>query len=353
MSKNAQASAQTMMHEEDSASSHVQWADEYGSKLFFSQDFLSNWRSFIESFIDGNGNSDKSAAEADTVERMINANGVFMLLNDFWKTAFKELPKLNEVKNDKDKSQEIIDGWLEQYQTFFEKHTGMVLNGEIEQIINTWMNILQLHHNAAGRIFNPWIESLSDWGKVSEKFAQGDLSALDQGFHLWLDTYNDTIGKALNMPSLGLTKQHAEKFKRVHAEFTQFTSSLPFLHQYIYQTGISAMKEVFEKVKAAELESPTPENLREIYDIWLMTNEKAFFQLFQRPDFCATTGEIIHSSLRIKRQLDDLTATWCTTMSIPTSRDHDKMAMAIQELRRKVRTQEKAIEALQQKVKEI
>jgi len=351
MSKHAQSGAETMVHEENQPSSHVQWADEYGSNLFFSQDFLSKWRSFIGSFVDGNGSSEKNAAEADAVERMINANGVFMLLNDFWNTTIKELPKLSEAKNDQGKSKDIIDGWIERYQTFFEKNTGMLLNGEIDQIISTWMNILQLHHNAAGRIFNPWLESLSDWGQVSEKFAQGDLSALDQGFHLWLDTYNETIGRALNMPSLGLTKQHAEKFKKVHAEFSQFVSSLPFLHQYIYQTGISAMKEVIEKIKTAELESPTPENFREIYNIWLMTNEKAFFKLFQSPDFCATTSEIVHSSLRVKRQLDDLTATWCATMSIPTSHDHDKMAMAIQELRRKVRSQEKAIEALQRTVK--
>lgn len=325
----------------------------FGANLFVSDEFLNQWKSLIEPFVNGSGIPDAKDAEKESIERMLNANSFFMLLNDFWNDTLKEFPKFYEVKNDQKKAQEIMDGWLERYQTLFKKHTDIPLSGEIEQITGAWLNMFQMHQSTAGKVFNPWIAAMPDWGNFSEKVAQGDLSALDKGFHLWLDTYNDTIGRVFNMPALGLTKQHAEKLKRVHDEFTQFSSSLPFFHQYIYRTGLSAMKEVFDKVQKSELDTPTPENLREIYNIWLTTNEKAFFKLFQRPDFCTTTSEIVHSFLRVKRQLDDLTATWCAAMSIPTNQDHDKMAMTIQDLKRKVRKQQKDIEALQQKVESL
>jgi hypothetical protein len=87
--------------------------------------------------------------------------------------------------------------------------------------------------------------------------------------------------------------------------------------------------------------------LREIYKIWLSTNEDAFFELFKRPDFSNTMGEVVNCGLRFKKRLDEVTAKWCEAMSIPSNRDLDKMAMAIQDLRRQVRAQQKTIETLQ------
>ncbi|MBT8339123.1 MAG: hypothetical protein HKP58_04395 [Desulfatitalea sp.] len=336
--------------EDTSSESGGRRAGGYGGKPFPSKEFLSKWRAMIESLIEKNEDLQKSGADASVVERMIGANGVFVLLNDFWHETLKEMPKLQRPEADPEKPQDIFEGWLARYNGLVEQYTDQSFSGELEQILSPWMNIVQVGQTSAGTMFNPWLESFSEWGQVSQKLSQGDLSALDQGYNLWLSSYNETLGRAFNMPAFGLTKQHAERFRRVQDEFARFTTSLPYFHHYIHQTGQAALKEVMEKVQAMKIDRPTPENIRQIYKVWLMTNEKAFFQLFQRPDFCHTTGELVHHCLRLKQQIDELTSTWCSAMSIPTNQDQDQMAMAIQLLRRKVRQQNKAIEALQQKV---
>jgi hypothetical protein len=134
------------------------------------------------------------------------------------------------------------------------------------------------------------------------------------------------------------------------AEFAQFASSLPYFQQYLNNTEMEALTEVFDQIHRLDIKEATPETMREIYKIWLTTNEKAFHRLFKRPDFCNTMGEVLNCMFRLKKQMNELSAKWCEAMSIPSGRDHDQMAMAIQDLRRKVHAQQKTILALEQKL---
>jgi hypothetical protein len=105
-------------------------------------------------------------------------------------------------------------------------------------------------------------------------------------------------------------------------------------------------------VKNLETTEIKPEVLREIYTIWWTTNEDAFFELFKEPEFGNAMSEVLNYGLRLKRRLDELTAEWCDALSIPSNKEFDEAIMVIQELRRKVRLQQKAIEKLQQQIEQ-
>ena len=113
---------------------------------------------------------------------------------------------------------------------------------------------------------------------------------------------------------------------------------------------MEALKKVFDKVQNLKFDEMTPETLREIYKIWWTTNEDAFFELFKRHDFNHAMAEVLNYGLRLKKRLDGFTAEWCKVLSIPSNTEFDEVAMSIQELRRRVRMQQKAIEELQQKL---
>ena len=61
-------------------------------------------------------------------------------------------------------------------------------------------------------------------------------------------------------------------------------------------------------------------------------------------------AEVLNYGLRLKKRLNELTSEWCEALSIPSNRELDEVAKTIQELRRKVRSQQKAIEELQRKL---
>jgi hypothetical protein len=94
----------------------------------------------------------------------------------------------------------------------------------------------------------------------------------------------------------------------------------------------------------------SPETARDIYKLWITTNEDAFFELFRKPEFSKAMGEVLNLGLRLKKRLNELNADFCAAMSIPSNRDFDAVAKAVQELRRTVRRQQKTIEALQRQI---
>jgi len=349
--------------------SYVQWGDAYnklyhplfdsmnywqGMKMPFQMpDLFTKWNEKIKEPVGKSADQVNEDLGPQTIDRMMRASNVFVALNEFWMETLKELPELYKVKGDAEKSREIFDMWGERYKSLFEKMLGMPVSNAAEEIMASWLNTIQMDQTALGLVWNPWIEAMPKLQEQAEKITKGDFSAIAEGFSLWRDVYNDTLGRIFRMPAFGLTKEHTERVRKAYAAYIQFASSLPYLYQFFYNTGMTALKEVFHKLQNLKFDELTPETMREIYKIWLTTNENAFFELFKRPDFSNTMGEVFNYGLRFKKRLDDLTAEWCKSLSIPTNRDHDKMATAIHELRRKVRLQQKNIDALQHKLESL
>lgn len=327
--------------------SDVQWADGYKHKRPEDPAAPQGWEAILQSFLGAATNGGNGQGESAIAARMMQAGNAFLRINEFWGEAVKDLPDLYQSNGNAAKMSEIFDGWVERYKGVFNKSADSDLSVKAEEIFSSWTHIFKMNQKVNEPVWSPLIEAMPRWSDQSEKLAKGDISAIEEGLRLWQDVYSETLGRFLEMPGLGLTKQHSEKISRTCAEFTQFAASLPYYYQYLLNTEISALKDVFDQICDLEIKEVTPEVMREIYKIWLVTSERSFHELFKRPDFCNTVSEVLNCMFRLKKQLNELTAQWCDMMSIPSSRDHDKMAMAIQDLRRKVHAQQKTISALQ------
>ncbi len=282
--------------------------------------------------------------------RMLRASNVFVVLNEFWMEVLKDLSRLYEVREDAVKSREIFEQWVQRYNKVFEQLMGSPPSGTAQEIMTSWLNTMQAYQAATGLMWNPWLQAMPRWQEQTEKFMKGDWSALMEARSLWREVYDETLGRTFMMPAFGLTKEQLERLRRTYDAFVRYWFSIPTFYQFFYKTGTEALKEVFDKVQNMKLEEMKPETLREIYQIWWTTNENAFFQLFKNPDFCNAMGEVLNYGLRLKKRLDELTAEWCKAMSIPSNREFDEVAMAVQDLRRKVRMQQKTIEELERKL---
>lgn len=326
-----------------------QWKEKAGQDPLQDQETTHYWQSLLNMMITQILEHGEEGKDTAIAARLLNAGHLYNQLNRFWGTAIQDLPKLYQTDGDDSQTKEIFDRWMEDYRNIFKSEDPSMAQ-QAEEIFSLWLHMTQIGQTASAQTWKHWLEALPQWNEQSEKLAKGDLKALDDRLGLWKEFYNETLGRFLGVPAMGLTKQHTEKITGTFAEFAQLLSSLPYLHQYLYNTEIKAFEEVFDQINQLNLKELTPEAMREIYKIWLTTNEKAFHRLFRRPDFCNTMGEVLNCMFRFKKQMNDLTAKWCETMSLPSGRDHDQMAMAIQDLRRKVHVQQKTITALQQKL---
>jgi class III poly(R)-hydroxyalkanoic acid synthase PhaE subunit len=317
---------------------------------FAGQDILSKWTEMMQDTIGKAAGQAGDGIGPTVLFRVMRAGNMFVVLNEFWMEILKDLPELYSVKGDDAKSREIFDRWAAAYKKVFEQLLGSPVSETVEEMMKSWLNIVQMNQATFGLWWNPWMKAAPQFQAQAEKLMKGDWSALTEGRSLWREVYDETLGRVFRMPAFGLTKEHTEKVRKAYDAFIHFYMALPHFYQYFYNTGMEALKALFDKIQNLKHDEFTPETVREIYKMWVATNEDAFFDLFKRPGFSNAMGEVLNMGLRLKKRLDELTADWCEAMSIPSNREFDAVAKAVQELRRKVRSQQITIDVLQQQL---
>ena len=326
------------------------WAD---ASMFWSGmkapglDIFSKWSEMIQETIGKASQQTGGGLGPDVLSRILSSGNVFVIFNKFWQEVSQDIPALLNAKGDEAKSREIFESWMSKYQQVFEQLMGSPIPEDFQDMMTSWLNSMQNRQAAMGLMWNPWLQTMPKWREQSEKFMKGDWGAIPEARSLFREVYDDTLGRVFRMPALGLNKQQTERLRKTYDAFVQFQNAQPKFFQLFNDTGTQALKEVFTKVQNMKSEDLTPETMQEIYKVWWTTNEDAFFQLFNQPEFGQTMSEALNSGFRLKMRLDDLSADLCQALSIPTNKEYDEAAKAIHELRRKVRLQQKAIEALE------
>jgi hypothetical protein len=316
---------------------------------FETPDLFSKWSEMIQETI-GKTAQSYDGLGPTVFFRTLGASNVFVVLNEFWTEVVKDLPELFQARGDAAKSREIYERWVAGYQKVFEQLVGSPPSDTSAEMMRSWLDIVQMRQSAYGLMWDPWIQAMPRWQEQTQKFMRGDWAALYETRSLWRETYDETLGRVFRMPAFGLNKEQTERLRKTYDGFVQFWSALPNFYRFFYDTGMAAMKDVFNKLQNLKVDELTPEAIRELYRMWWTTNEDAFFELFKKPEFCNAMGEVLNYGLRLKGRLDELTAERCEALNIPSNREIDEIAMAIQELRRKVRSQQKTIEELQSKL---
>jgi class III poly(R)-hydroxyalkanoic acid synthase PhaE subunit len=330
------------------------WADamgawQEGKSAYPGFDLFAKWNALVQDTLKKAAGAAGSGIGPEVLFRILRSSNVFVLFNRFWLEIIKDLPGLCQTHWDEAATRKIYERWTELYKGVFEQIVGSAVSKTAEEIMTSWLDTLQMGQASFGMMWCPWARAMPEWPKQMEKLLKGDWSGLQEGRSLWQEVYDETLGKVFRMPALGLTKEHTERLRRTFDAYLQFWNSVPGFYQFFYKTGTDALREFFDQLKQFKTEELTPERLRDVYRIWWTTNENAMFELFKKPEFGNAMGEMLNYGMRLKQRLDELTRDWCNSLSIPSREDFDELAKAVHELRRKVRRQQKIIDALQGK----
>jgi hypothetical protein len=314
-------------------------------------DFFAMWKQLFDRFSSMTASAEPGALSADVLSRMSRASEAFMSVNTFLMNVSQQLPAVFEAAGDEAKSREIFESWAKLYYESFEKLFGTTVSDTSKQNVDTWLNIVEKNQQASGLMVNPWKQAFPRMQEQAERaLMKGDWEAAKKLHGIFREAYDETLGRMFRMPGFGLTKAQNESVRKAYDAVQRYHLSLPGFYEYFYETGLKALKEVFDRVQGLEVDEVTPETVRQFYRIWWSTNENHFFELFKSPDFVRTMNEVTAFGLKAKQRVDTLTAELCKAIDIPSNREFDQMAQVVHELRRKVRLQQKAIEELQKKL---
>jgi class III poly(R)-hydroxyalkanoic acid synthase PhaE subunit len=189
---------------------------------------------------------------------------------------------------------------------------------------------------------NKWFERLGRIGSSTEAYTFEDLD--ENAFRAWSDIYEKEFRQFFNIPQLGLTRFHQEKFNQALDKYNLFQAALGEFSRLLYlpiSKSYSVMQEkMSEMAEAGELS----EDSKAYYQMWIKILEGHYMTLFQSPDYVKTLGDVLNTMSDFSVVKNELMQDLLSTLPVSTQKDTDDLYKEIYVLKKRIKTLEKKLD---------
>jgi hypothetical protein len=176
----------------------------------------------------------------------------------------------------------IFDGLLtlpfrENVRDMFETYTGMP-----DIYSDTFVKISKLWNDSYMKLYGSWADTLLNLSKKSEEISKGnvDQDAYKEFYSMWINVYQQTYGKFLDVKSIKNPKEGEEQLKAVFEDFAKSTK----ICTNLCKSWIATLDKLSEKSKEFSIQTNTTEKHqgthKEICNLWVKIYQKAFDSIF-------------------------------------------------------------------------
>jgi hypothetical protein len=187
-----------------------------------------------------------------------------------------------------------------------------------------------------------WFEGMGRIGKSTEAYTFEDLD--ENAFRAWSDIYEKEFRQFFNIPQLGLTRFHQEKFNQALDKYNLFQASLGEFFRLLYLPITKSYSVMQEKMSGMAEAGELPEDSKAYYQMWIKILEGHYMTLFQSPDYVRTLGDVLNTMSDFSVVKNELMQDLLSTLPVSTQKDTDDLYKEIYLLKKRIKTLEKKLD---------
>ena len=227
---------------------------------------------------------------------------------------------------------------------------------QLRQQMNSALNSANLMQNSAElwrlyteeaqKFTQPWLNA---WGQapvfMSKVAGTDQVNATNEFMQLFQAAYEQTWGRALLAPSMGLLRELNEKVNKGFAlwlENQQLTIAYQLL---IGKAWIDAFQALMQKLMSMAQKGETLTDQRHLLRIWVEVADEVFIALFHSEAYAKTQSAYVNSNMALRRQQRELLEVWLRGNDMPTRSDLDEAHHQIYQLRKDMKALKKTLAA--------
>lgn len=283
---------------------------------------------------------------AETAFKGVDAMQVYWALHEFWTIWTRQMKPLSGKDIPDEEVIEAHRKLRREYERVIKAFLGapppqtvqeiMALQGQgFERMLSTWSQFRA-----------PWMDLSSSVPHVATKLMSGDLAGMREGAGLWQKAILDTIGKLLNMPAFGMSREQEQRMKSAMDAYLNFQAILPVY----YSTFQSASKDAFERLLAEsrDLKADTsPEGFKKFYRRWIRIHEDTFYELFHKPEFAELMNRVVNRGLTLRQKMNEITSSSLEVWNVPTRDELDDVYRTLYEQRNQIKALTRRLDQLE------
>lgn len=314
-------------------------------------DIYNRWLNMSQEMIQQNWKGSPWGADKQTFESMLGATHIYNKLYEFWAGATRILSgEVSNKKGMKESYEEFCDSWIKNYNEFLNRFFTASGVEPLKQM-GISMDLPKMYADLLVTFIAPWMEATQGLPEKSiEALRKGPQGYADI-YRSWLPAYEQSWGKILNIPPMGITRQSIERLQRLTETMIEHGNVMTDYSGILYKVGTESMHKVATKLGEMYVEGHPPKTYREFYTLWWTTNEDALYQLFKTPEFSRLIGRVIDVTMRLQQRYNGVMEEFLKALPIPTRSEMDDLYKKLYLMNKEVKNGPKRMEGLEDKLR--
>ena len=213
-----------------------------------------------------------------------------------------------------------------------------------EQMLNAPTSIM----NASKDTNELWSLYLKEWQKFGQFPVTGGVeamqsmmsgdSAMTESLDRFWNAYDNTLGRAVNAPTLGYSREFNAKVLKGFDAWTKVRRAEASYQMVMGRLWVSAfdslMKTLVERTQQGEM----PGNSKELVKLWVTTADDVFVEKFKEEEYIEAQGDLLNATMSYRIRERAIMEAFLDAYGLPTRTELDEAYETIHELRREVRS---------------
>ncbi|MDO8725954.1 MAG: poly(R)-hydroxyalkanoic acid synthase subunit PhaE [Candidatus Methanoperedens sp.] len=179
---------------------------------------------------------------------------------------------------------------------------------------------------------------------------KSNFESTQEFFDQWLNTYKATMGKLVEMPSVGPAREKSEKMMKGFSTFANLYAAGLDTSSNFQTVFMEAMRKVQEKTAPDMKGEISPEKYKEFYNTWIETYSETFKDFSKSGHFVSDMGKLNSCLMDFQiynRQM--LEENYLKPMNLPTKTEIDEINKELYSLKKTVKELKSQIKELKEK----
>ncbi len=179
-------------------------------------------------------------------------------------------------------------------------------------------------------------------GRIGGSAEAYTFEELDENiFRTWADIYESEFRRFLNVPQLGLTRLHQEKWLRAVDKNNIFQTAMAEFQRLLTLPVSKSFTVLQEKVAEMAEGGELPEDSKTYYQMWIKILEGHYMKLFQSREYIESLGQMLDAMSESTLSRNEVVEDMLGALHIPKQKDVDELSREIYLLKKRVKALEK------------
>ena len=214
------------------------------------------------------------------------------------------------------------------------------------KVVEHSAELWRLYYAEMQKLAQPWLTAWWQTPAFLGKLNGTEHAATTNEFmQLFQAAFEQTMGRALLAPSLGLTREFNEKLSKAFDLWLENQQAQTTYQLLVGEAWLDAFQALMKKLVDMAQKGETITDQRHLLRIWVEVADEVFIALFHSEAYATAQSAYVNSNMTLRRQQRALLEVWLRQNDMPTRTDLDEAHHQIYELRKEVRALKKSVAA--------